>query len=146
MSTTSLKNVDGIKECPTKEMNELCPMDPVDICTNTKPDDIDNTPQLLSKIFKKIAQSTRNTSTPAINNNKNNIIILSDEDKRTVPGDAEQIQNVKALIVNDKKNPPQLSNYELIKDFKLEKDTEIQINGNCLEHLSNKTVGTLNKV
>jgi hypothetical protein len=146
VSAISLKNVDGIKECPTKEMNELCPMDPVDRCTNTKPDNIDNTPQLLSKIFKKIAQSTRNTPTPAIDNNKNNIIILSDEDKRTVPGDAEQIQNVKDLIVNDKKNPPQLSNYELIKDFKLEKDTEIQINGKCLEHLSNKTDGTLNKV
>ncbi|XP_026818941.1 uncharacterized protein LOC113557562 [Rhopalosiphum maidis] len=140
VSTTSLKNADGIRECPTKEINELCPMDPVDRCTNTKPDDIDNTPQLLSKIFKKIAQSTRNTSTPAIDNNKNNMIILSDEDKRTVPGDAEQIQNVKALIVNDKKNPPQLSNYELINDFKLEKDTEIQINGKCLEHLSNESV------
>lgn len=126
-----------LQECPTKEINEKRKIDETKESEESKEiDDVDNTPQVSRKFLKKIAQLSKNKSTVVVNN-ENDMIILSDEAKND-QRDAQPIQNVKASIVNDKKNKSQLSNYDLINNFELENDIEIQINKKHLETQSSE--------
>jgi len=115
-----------LQECPTKEMNEKRKIDEAG-----ESEEIDKV-----FLFKKIAQPSKNKSTVVVDN-ENDMIILSDEAKND-QRDAQPIQNVKASIVNDKKNKSQLSNYDFINNFELENDIEIQINKKHLETQSSE--------
>lgn len=124
-----------LQECQTKEMNEKCKID--ETRESEDIDEVDNTPQVMRKLFKKIVQPSKNKSTVVVVDNKNDMTILSDEAKND-QRDAQPIQNVKASIVNDKKNKSQLSNYDLINNLELENDIEIQINKKHLKTQSSK--------
>ncbi|XP_060855867.1 uncharacterized protein LOC132933613 [Metopolophium dirhodum] len=104
-----------------KDLNKKkCQTDPADtICTNVKSVNIDNTTQVSKRSIKEVIRPSKNTLKLAIDN-KNNTII-SDGAKRNVPRDEQQIPNVEASIVNEKKKSSQLSIYEIMNNSELKK-------------------------
>ncbi|XP_008184073.2 uncharacterized protein LOC100575459 isoform X3 [Acyrthosiphon pisum] len=105
---------------PLKNVNKKkCETDPADtICTNTESVNIDNTTQVSKRSIKDVEHPSKNTLKPAIDN-KNNTI-TSDGVKRNVLRDEQQIPNVEASIVSEKKKSS-VSIYEIMNNIELKK-------------------------